>query len=257
MKTSIAVALALAVGITSSAKAAYDFLSITGNNLGGNAAFSQFQSLNGNGVINVTHLYSAGSPAASDNINSAIFPSQFEALFPGAGQVQGHLSQMNDNSIATVTFDLTGYNLSPQTVFGIWNISDEGFGQPHYRVELIDALDTPHSPITLNLIGKQDNETQVAGRRRLDMDLATGNLTATVLINALGTHSNAAFWDNIPVGTKKIIVYGNLPDLATGDGVGYYFAEVHIPEPSSIVLSIAGPPLVVLFFRRKRIGPMG
>ena len=127
---------------------------------------------------------------------------------------------MNVNSIATVTFDLTSYDLSPETVFGIWNISDEGFGQPHYRVKLIDSLNNPQPPTTFNLIGNQDNETQVAGRRRLDMDVATGNLTSTVLINPYGTRSNTAFWDNIPVGTQKIIVYGNLPDLATGDGVG-------------------------------------
>jgi hypothetical protein len=252
MKTFFAIALALVWGITSSAQAAYDFLTITGNNLGGNAAFSQFQSVNGNGVINVTHSYSAGSPAVSDNINSAIFPSRFEALFPGTGQVQGHLAQTNDNSISTVTFDLTGYNLSPQTVFGIWNITDEASGQPHYRVELRDSLNTPQPPTTFNLIGKQDNETQVAGRSRLDMDLSTGNLTATVLINPSGTHSNAAFWDNLPVGTQRIIVYGNLPDLNTGDGVGYYFAEVHIPEPSGIVLSIAGLSCIAIFRRRER-----
>lgn len=253
MKTFVAIALALVWGTTSSAQAAYDFLTITGNNLGGNAAFSQFNSLNGNGVINVTHSYSAGSPvAAVDNVNSLIFPSQFEALFPGTGQVDGHLSAMNDNSIATVTFDLTGYNLSPETVFGIWNISDEGFGQPHYRVELIDSLSNTQPPTTFNLIGNQDNETQVAGRRRLDMDVATGNLTSTVLINPFGTHSDAAFWDNIPVGTQRIIMYGNLPDLATGDGVGYYFAEVHIPEPTSFFLSVAGLSSIVIFRRRQR-----
>ena len=68
MKTSFAIALALVWGITSSALAAYDFLTVTGNNLGGNAAFSQFNSLNGNGVITVTHSYSAGSPGAgTDN----------------------------------------------------------------------------------------------------------------------------------------------------------------------------------------------
>jgi hypothetical protein len=247
MKTFVAILLALVGGMSSTALASYDFLTVTGNNLGGNAAFSQFNSLNGNGVITVTHSYTAGSPVEFDNVNSAIFPSQFEALFPGTGQVQGHLSQMNDNSIATVTFDLTGYNLSLETVFGIWNITDEGFGQPHYRVELIDSLNNPQPPTSLNLIGNQDNETQVAGRRRLDMDLATGNLTSTVLINPSGTHSDAAFWNNIPLGTQKIIVYGNLPNLATGDGVGYYFAEVHIPEPTGVVLSVAGLSGIAIF----------
>ncbi len=147
---------------------------------------------------------------------------------------------------------MTGYNLSPQTVFGIWNITDEAPGQPHYRVELIDSLDNPQAPTTFNLIGKQDNETQVAGRSRLDMDLATGNLTATVLINPSGTHSNAAFWDSIPIGTKKIIVYGNLPDLNTGDGVGYYFAEIHVPEPTSLFLLIAGLSCIAIVRRRER-----
>jgi hypothetical protein len=74
MKTFGALAFALVWGMTSSALASYDFLTVTGNDLGGNAAFSQFNSLNGNGVITVTHAYTAGSPAASDNINSAIFP---------------------------------------------------------------------------------------------------------------------------------------------------------------------------------------
>jgi hypothetical protein len=254
MKNFVAVCSALVLGLSSSALAAYDFLTISGNDVGGNGAFSQFNSLNGNGVITVTHNYTAGSPVNLDNVNSAIFPSQFQALFPGTGQVQGHLSQMNDNSIATVTFDLSGYNVSAQTVFGIWNITDETPGQPHYRVEVIDSLNAPQAPTTFNLIGKQDNEGQVAGRSRLDMDLSTGNLTATVLINAFGTHSNAAFWDNIPLGTQKIIVYGNLPDLATGDGVGYYFAEVHqVPEPTGFALTVAGLSCVAIFGRRRRM----
>jgi hypothetical protein len=228
------------------------FLNVTGNNLGGNAAFSQFNSSNGNGVITVTHSYSAGSPAAFDNINSAIFPSRFEALFPGTGQVQGHLSQMNVNSTARVIFDLTAYDLSSETVFGIWNISDEGFGQPHYRVELIDSLGNPQAPATFNLIGNQDNETQVAGRRRLQMNTATGNLTATTLINGSGVHSDAAFWNNIPLGTQKIIVYGNLPNLLTGDGVGYYFAEpTAVPEPS-LGLFGCGIALWGISLRRRR-----
>jgi hypothetical protein len=84
------------------------------------------------------------------------------------------------------------------------------------------------------------------------MDVATGNLTSTVLINAGGTHSDAAFWDNIPVGTQKLIVYGNLPDLSTGDGVGYYFAEVHIPEPTGFFLSLAGLFGTAIFRRRER-----
>jgi MYXO-CTERM domain-containing protein len=250
MKTFVATLLLFVSHAAATSYAAYDFLTITGNNLGGNAAVSQFQSLNGHGVINVSHSYTSGSPAPSDNVNSAIFPSQFQALFPGTGQVQGHLAQTNVNSISTITFDLTGYSLSAQTVFGIWNIIDESLGQPHYRVELVDAMNLPQPPATFNLIGKQDNETQVAGRRRLDLDVTTGNLTATALINAGGTHSNAAFWDNIPLGTKQIIVYGNLPNLSTGDGVGYYFAEIHVPEPTGTLLALAGLTGLAMVRRR-------
>src|SRR5687768_3499314 len=98
MRTSLAIALVLVSGVNSFALASYDFLTVTGNSLGGNAAFSQFNSLNGHGVITVTHSYSAGSPGSgTDNVNSLISPSQFEALFPGTGQVDGHLSVMNTN----------------------------------------------------------------------------------------------------------------------------------------------------------------
>ena len=72
------------------------------------------------------------------------------------------------------------------------------------------------------------------------MNTSTGEITPGALINSFGTHTDAAFWDNIPVGTKQIIVYGNLPPLNTlGDGVGYYFAEV-VPEPSSFAFSVLG-----------------
>jgi hypothetical protein len=49
---------------------------------------------------------------------------------------------------------------------------------------------------------------------------------------------DAAFWKmNVPAGTTQIRVYGNLDPLnLIGDGVGYYFAEVAIPEPTSIAL---------------------
>lgn len=168
--------LAVTSGTTSALQAdLFGFLTVTGNNLVGNTAFSQF-------------------------------------------------TNSNVNSTATVTFDLSNFNIMSETVFGIWNISDEGLGQPHYRNELIDSNNMSHLPTTFNLNGNQDNETQVAGRRRLDLDTLTGILTTTSVINAGGVHSDAAFWNNIPVGTQKLFVYGNLPSLATGKGVGYYFA---------------------------------
>lgn len=256
IKSSRQLALAMAtvfLGWTSAAQAVqYDFLTVTGNNIPGNLAMSTFTSPNGNGFITVSHAFSAGGAGASDNNNAAIFPSQFTTLFPGTGQVQGHLAQTVYGNTSVVTFDLTNYNLSPTTVFGIWNTTDE-VQLPAYRVQLIDSLSNQVSPTTFNLIGNQDNQTQVQGRHQLVMNTSTGDITAGALLSATGTHMDAAFWDNIPVGTKQIKVFGNLPQLnPIGDGVGYYFAEV-VPEPSSVVFFIIGMfSLGVFGVRRKR-----
>jgi hypothetical protein len=152
----------------------------------------------------VADAFSPGGAGADDN-NAAIFPSQFPILFPGTGQVQGHLAQTVYNETSTVTFDLTGYTLSSSTVFGIWNTTDE-VAQPAYRVELIDSNNNPVAPTTFNLIGNEDNQGQVAGRHQLVMNTSTGDLLAGALINPSGTHTDAAFWDNIPAGTEEIIV---------------------------------------------------
>lgn len=245
-------ALAMAIvflGPTSASLAVtYDFLTVASTG----TATSQFTSGYGNGVINVRHVFSLGGAGASDNINTAIFPSQFTTLFPGTGQVQGHLAQTVYNETSVVTFDLTGYALSPSTVFGIWNATDE-VALPAYRVELIDINNNPQAPTTFNLIGNQDNQTQVAARHQMVMNTLTGDLLAGALLNPFGTHTDAAFWDNIPAGTQQIIVYGNLPPLnPIGDGVGYYFAEV-VPEPSSFALCAFGLFFLVMFgYRRRR-----
>ena len=232
----------------------YDFLSVTGNGIPGNAAFSQFNSSNGNGFIDVRHSFSPGGEGASDNDNSAIFPSQFTTLFPGTGLVEGHLAQTIYNNTSTITFDLSNYAVSSNTVFGIWNITDEVTAQPGgpavYRVEMLDAANNPLSLTGLNLIGNQDNQSQVSGVHELVMDLNTGDLSFG---NPIGgsTHTDAAFWDNLPTGVETIMVHADLPPLnLVGDGVGYYFAEL-VPEPSSFLLSaMAG--LSVLRRRRRR-----
>jgi hypothetical protein len=244
--------VALTLGAAETALAVqYDFLPITPTG----ALTSTFTSNNGNGVITVTDSFSAGGAGASNNNNAAIFPSQFTNLFPGTGQVQGHLAQTVYGHTSVVEFNLTGYNLSSSTVFGIWNTTDEVTapvgGAPVYRVQLIDAGGFQVNP-TFNYINNQDNQTQVTGRHQLLMS-GTGEITFGALINGgAGTHTDAAFWDQIPAGTKKILVYADLPPLnPIGDGVGYYFAEVHIPEPASLGALAAGG--VVLLRRRARV----
>ena len=229
--------------------AAYDFLTVTSTG----TFTSQFNSLNGNGFINATDTFSPGGAGLSENINTAIYPSQFTTLFPGTGLVQGHLAQTVYNHTSVVIFDLTGYALSATTVFVMWNTTDEVTppvgSAPVYRIQLLDAFNNVVSPTTFNLVGNQDNQTQVAGRHQMVLNPATGDITPGALINASGTHTDAAFWNNIPAGTKQIIVYADLPPLnLLGDGVGYYFAEV-VPEPTTLALGLVS---LGLFAARRR-----
>src|SRR4051794_31844458 len=80
-KSRLAIATAtIFVASTSVSFAAYSFLSVSGNNVGGNAAISQFTGTNG--VISVTHMFSAGGNGPDDNNNPLIFPSNFTSI-PG------------------------------------------------------------------------------------------------------------------------------------------------------------------------------
>ncbi len=259
--TSRRLALAMVViflgSTVASAALTYDFLTVTGNGIGnGNGSTSQFTSPNQLGVINVTHSFSpigpGIGPAPNNNNNPLLFPSEFTTLFPGSGQVQGHLAVTQygktingvpTNSTSTVTFNLTGYTIS-KTVFGIWNTTTE-VAQPAYRVEAI-VNNVLGPPSGFQYVGNSQNlNSGVTGIRKLDMNLATGNLTA-VLPAQPGpgpqfVHSDAAFWE-IPAGTQQIIVHGNLGVINTnfaGDGVGYYFAEC-VPEPSACLLMLTG-----------------
>jgi hypothetical protein len=235
----------------------YTFLSVSGNGMGGNVATSQFSGLNG--VINVTHSFSPGGNGVSDNQNNLIFPSQFTTLFPGTGQVQGHLAQTVYNHTSVITFDMIPYLITPNTVFGMWNTTDEvtkpAGGNPVYRVQLLDNTFTIVNPSSFNLMGNQDNQTQVQGRHQLVMNTSNGEVTFGATINGgVGTHTDAAFWNKIPIGTKQIIVYGDLPPLNNiGDGVGYYFAELAVPEPCTFALSALGLFSLGMFGSRRRL----
>ncbi len=233
----------------------YQFLPLTNFSGTGNATFAQFTGTNG--VITVSHSFSPGGAGTADNQNFIVGfnPSQFTNLFPGTGLVQGHLAQTVYNHTSQVEFNLQGYAITPNTVFGMWNTTDEVTapvgGNPVYRVQLVIA-NTLTNPSMLSYMGNQDNQTQVQGRHSLVMN-ANGDITFGGTINGgIGTHTDAAFWRSIPTGTQKIIVYGDLPPLNTiGDGVGYYFAEL-VPEPTSFVLLSLGLLTIGATCRQRR-----
>jgi len=239
-------------------------MSVSGTNTPGNGtAVSTFTSGLGNGIITVDHNSttpnSLGNWGAQDNINSAINPSMFAALFPGTGNVQGHVAQSmygDPNpppgspapipNVTTVTFHLTsgnnGYNgYLPDLIFGIWNTTTE-VGMPVYNIQLKDSGGFIVSPTTLNFFGRDDNtgSAGVLGLHQLLFTPSSGDLTFNPANLPNGAiHTDAIFLNKIPLGTQEIIVTGTLPALNNlGDGVGYYFVET--PEPSTFVLGGLG-----------------
>jgi hypothetical protein len=204
----------------------YDFLTVTGNNVAGNGAMSQFKSPNGLGVINVTHSFSPGGfNTMNDNNNNLIFPSGFPINFPGTGQVQGHLASTNYNHQSTVTFTFN-YTVS-DTVFGIWNATNRTTSPP-YRLEIVDSNGMLGPPTSFIPFGVNEDNTLQAAHQNINMNLSTGVISAGAVIQGGGTHTDAEFW-KIPKGIKQIIVHGNLGPSTNNepdDGVGYYFAEL-------------------------------
>ncbi len=253
--------LAVLCGWTSAALATpYTFMSVSGTNVPGNGtAVSTFTSGLGNGIITVDHNSttpnSLGNWGTYDNINSQINPSMFATLFPGSGNVDGHLAQSMYGdptpppgspvpipNVTTVTFDLTTYtgNL-PTLAFGIWNTTTE-VGSPVYNVQLMDASNAIVSPSTVSILGNDDNTGTggVLGLHHMLFTPSSGDISFGANLNNGGIHTDALFFNNIPAGTKEIIVTATLPALNNlGDGVGYYFAEP-VPEPSTLTLAALG-----------------
>jgi hypothetical protein len=217
---------------------------------------SQFNSLNNNGYIDVTHVHAGLGAAPADNINTAI-NNKFELLFPGTGFVDGHLAQTHYASQLEVHFSLANYNITGKTIFGMWNTSDEvswpvGPGGPPRPVYSLKVMQNNiiGPPTTFDLIGNQDNEADVQAHTMLMMDPNSGDITPGVVLNNNGKHMDAAFWKKIPKNAQEIILYGDLPPLNfQGDGIGFYFADV--PEPATALLACLSLMLLSASTRRR------
>ncbi len=214
----------------------YDFLPVTIPGVGG-----KFTSPNGNGFITAQ---TAGGPFLG--LNNTMYPSQFTNLFPASGVVQGYLAQGDDSAFYTVTFDLQNYALSPSTVFGIWNITEE---TGSYKVEVFScapALIAPPFTSYFDFMGYDDNALDGnIGWFHMTLNPASGFLS-TSQFKAAGIDCDAVFWTNLPPNACKIVVTGR---LGPQDGVVFYFAEpkpcCEITCPTNLTVSTCAPSAVV------------
>jgi hypothetical protein len=216
----------------------FDFLPVTITGAG-----AQFTSTNGNGFITVTNT---GGPFLS--LNNTLWSSQFTNLFPASGTVPGWLARADNNAKYTNIFYLTNYALSASLVFGMWNITEE----PNtYSIKLLDATNNLISPpFSWNFLGYDDDS--LSGNiawYHMNLNYASGFFSPTNY-KASGIDCDGAFWDNIPVNTRKIVVTGTLGAF-NADGVVFYFAErvgcVQINCPGSIAVGTCGTNAIVNF----------
>jgi HYR domain len=191
---------------------AYDFLPVTITGPG-----AKFTSLHGYGVITVTNT---GGPFLG--FNNIAWASQFTNLFLASGTVTGWLAQADNFARYTNTFYLAGYILKTNTVFGMWNITEE---TNTYSIRLLDASGSQIAPVfNWNFLGYDDDA--LAGNiswYHMNLNPNTG-IFSPVPYKLSGIDCDGAFWDNIPLNTRKIVVTGTLGAL-NADGVVFYFAE--------------------------------
>jgi hypothetical protein len=222
----------------------YDFLAVT---IPG--AYGQFTSPNGNGFITAQ---TAGGPFMS--FNNTVYASQFPNLFPGSGTVPGYVAQ--SAGPFSVTFNLTNYALSPCTVFGIWNITEE---TDLYKIEVFDCNNVkiaPPFPPYFNFLGWDDDALSGnIGWHHMTLNPTTGNLS-TSQFKPGGTDCDAAFWNNLPAGACSIVVTGN---LGPADGVVFYFAEpkpcCEVVCPTNLTVTTCGTNAILTFPAATLTGP--
>jgi hypothetical protein len=213
----------------------YDFLPVTITSF--NSGY--FTSSNGNGIITVTNT---GGPWES--LNSTVYVSAFTNLFPANVPVQGWLSQVANLAVYTNTFYLDNYTLTSNTVFGIWNITEE---TNTYHLQLFDKNNTLISPpFNWNFIGYDDNiwppDVNIAWYH---MNLNNGDgYFYPFKYKTNGIDCDGAFWNKIPTNTARIVFTGVM-NTTNHDGVAFYFAEQRLPCtikcPPDITVVLCGP----------------
>jgi hypothetical protein len=213
----------------------YDFLPVTITSF--NSGF--YTSSNGNGIITVTNT---GGPWES--LNSTVYYSAFTNLFPLNVPVQGWLSQAANSAVYTNTFYLDNYTLSSNTIFGMWNITEE---TNTYHLQLFDKNNTLISPpFNWNFMGYDDstwsNDVNIAWYH---MNLSNSDgYFYPYKYKTNGIDCDGAFWNKIPTNTARIVLTGVL-NTTNHDGVVFYFAEQRLPCtikcPSDITVTLCGP----------------
>jgi len=174
-----------------------------------------------NGTITAT---TAGGPFLS--LNNTAYGSQFPNLFALSGIVTGYLAQVDTGGSLTATFDVSGYTITPGTVFGIWNITEE---TDTYRIQVYDCssnlIAPPFASGTFSFKGWDDDSLAGnIGWQHMTLNPATG-LLATSPFASTNIDCDAAFWTNLPPNACRIVVSRT---NGISDGVVFYFAE---PDP--------------------------
>jgi hypothetical protein len=199
----------------------------------------------GNGSIKAS---TSGGPFMP--LNNSAYGSQFPVLFGASGIVTGYVAQAQLGATYSVTFDLSGYAITPGTLFGIWNITEQ---TGTYKIQVYDCatnlIAPPFPASTFSFLGWDDDSLSGnIGWYHMTLTPATG-LLATVPFTTPNTDCDAAFWTNLPPNACRIVVTGNsIPD---SDGVVFYFAEpqpcCEITCPTNITVTTCNTNVVVVY----------
>jgi len=179
-------------------------------------------------------------------LNNTAYGSKFPNLFLASGIVTGYLAQVDTGGSLTATFNLSNYTITPGTMFGIWNITEE---TNIYSIAVYDCSNVQIAPpfgSTFSFVGWDDDSLSGnIGWYHMTLTPATG-LLATTPFAGSGMDCDAAFWTNIPPNACKIVVSRT---NGASDGVVFYFAQpelcCEITCPTNITVTVCGTNAIV------------